>query len=662
MLRSWRAYLKRLPLPSTVLDVLQQKPELTLTAADKRVFLSPKEARITPRKRHNPTATAPIPPLAIIKDLWLPLLTTTGSVDSFRPDTDALSPTKFHKVVNALVDLFTTDQLKRYAQQHCTIKSRDRKRDIAAKIVSDAWKVEKTEGPTIDDFTLVKRVKLEPMHLHLLLKNRSIVHYLGLTGAKLKFDLALSLIQFRGTQKQVQDAEVLLSHTLARAHTQTLEWGHLDSQCRLDDIAAHTDVYFSRSDNGLNMTSFNPKQLKRAERLLLWQQMPQLCRSFIRQEVVEPSLSLATNLIKLPFQADALALWRQRFRRLWTWARPQKATTSPSFSRLMERLMGATSTELSLDDVTDAKHNLGAANLELEAVRVVEMLSPSPAVSVDSVWPQLKCPDLPEGLVTVTLGTVAFDEENQAFFDSNAALAADAALRLPLWHQPHLSSADINHLMNEEPGTHLIQLTFVPLPWLKEKDPSSYPPMVLSATLTDKMTVDVATIDLAAVHAEHSVLVPLPGERADIKVTYQNPQLVLMEDNNNTANEEPSELLLLIDEILHLTMALARHLASQPGIGQFLLKLKLNFSQPLDIHPTLDISVNGEVIPYHYVLTELRRLVEFSYHDRLVQHTLVEGGRLGGRRHEVTLAGDVGGDRALVQALLADAHQFIREM
>lgn len=657
MLRSWRAYLKRLPLPATVLDVLQQKPELLLSPADKRVFLSPREARITPRKRARPQAPAPIPPPAVIQDLWLPLLTTTGSVDSFRPDLESLSPSKFRRVVDALVDLFTTDQLKRYAQQHVAIKSRDRKRDVAAKIVGDVWGIQQTAGPTIDDFTSLKRVKLEPMHLHLLLKNRSIVHYLGLTGAKLKFDPALCLIQFRGTKKQVQDAEVLLNHTLARALTEEVAWGQLDPQCRLDDIVAHTDVYFQRTEDQLKMTSFNHKQLQRAQRLLLWQQMPQLCRQFIREATVEP-LSTA-GLIKLPYQADALALWRQRFRKLWTWARPLKLPGSPALTTATERLQTAAAdgNELNLGDIADAKNNLGVAAIELEVLRAVEMLLPSPAVAVDSVWPLLNCEESPQGLVTVTLGTVAFDDDAQAHFDSNAALAADAAMRLPLWHQPHLSAADINHLMNDEPSSHLIQLTFVPLPWLSDHDQPNHPPVVLSAILTDKMTVDVETIDLVAIQAEHTVLVPLPGERTDFKVTYQHTELVL-----GTDVDTPTTELSLIDDILHLTMTRARHLNGQPGISQFLERLKLNFSQPLDVCPTLDVTINGTPVKYHYVLMELRRLVDFSYHDRLVQHTLVEGGRLGGRRHEVTLAGDVGGDRELVQALLADAHQFIREM
>lgn len=621
------------------------------------------------------------------RDLWTPSNSTDALLDILRPE----EPLKLHKqwraLKKALTHLFTAGQLAEYMGT----KQKKRKALMVEQILAKWQVVEPSAAPLLEDFRSRVKVPMDPVQMHLILRNQRIVHHLRLTGVKISFDTKALLILFKGTERQVTTARILLDNALKKADTQHMSTKHL-GPIDLAAVAANTDILFQPIDQGVSMTSLNPGQFRRAKRMLLWQLSGYLCARYRRENVIAPLDE--SKGVTVPYVADDVIDWTQRHHKLTM----REAETIAASSTLLETVdryrkllsppnPASAMCDLSMDAVADAKDGLRYSSSQLELMHATNTVGESAPLlapldlPVDEIYDQLDCTNSAAGVVTVTFGNVTkyekvrgkndsesgasktavalTDSGGAVYFNSNVGAACDRVMKLPLFDYPDLLMADVNHLLNSEPGMYRMQLNFFPLPW--EENPVDAPPVELWATLTDKMTVDLELVNLVTVEAENTVYVPLSNHRADLKVTYQQAgELLSAPEPEPIPSLEDS-----IESLLARPVAKILHVASQPGLAQFFAKSKLVFkNQQVDIHPKLDIVLtDGRQVTYQYVLTQLRRLVDFEYDGRLAQYTLIEGGKLGGRRHEVTLVCEPGNClRTAVSELISTAANFVREL
>ena len=297
-------------------------------------------------------------------------------------------------------------------------------------------------------------------------------------------------------------------------------------------------------------------------------------------------------------------------------------------------------------------------------------------------------------IFTVTLGNLLFentsDSENKLIptspeltsqigenykFNSNIQLANDKVLSLPPYSNPSLNSQEINHYLNNDPHNYVIQLKFLPSPFLDDNKLNSrdinsqmkYPPVEIWIELNEKSKPDIETMNIVTVEGENNCYISLPNEKSDMKVCCQLSGDVIGEGNTDEVNEPEMES---IEDILNATTTRYSRFASQPGVSEFLKNSKLDFSGKVatSIAPFIDLIINDETVRYHYINVSFRRQLDLNYGDhengRLVQFNVVEGGSLGGRKLEVNLIGDITGDlnKEQFDRLIDDSTKLISEL
>jgi len=259
-------------------------------------------------------------------------------------------------------------------------------------------------------------------------------------------------------------------------------------------------------------------------------------------------------------------------------------------------------------------------------------------------------------------------------FNSNIQLVNDKVLSLPPYNNTSLDSQEINHYLNNDPHNYVIQLKFLPSPFLNDKlSPKDidyqmkYPPVEIWIELNEKSKPDIETMNIVTVEGENNCYISLPDEKSDMKVCCQLSGDVLRQNSTSEVTESQSEN---IEDILNAPTAKYSRFASQPGVSEFLRSSKLDFSGKVatSIAPFIDLIINGETVRYHYINVSFRRQLDLNYGDpengRLVQFNLVEGGSLGGRKLEVNLVGDITGDlnKEQFDRLMDDSTRLISEL
>lgn len=305
----------------------------------------------------------------------------------------------------------------------------------------------------------------------------------------------------------------------------------------------------------------------------------------------------------------------------------------------------------------------------------------------------LKGDKLNHPIFTVTLGNLLFENTSDSHnkliannpemtsqigenykFNSNIQLVNDKVLSLPPYNNFSLNPQEINHYLNNDPHNYVIQLKFLPSPFLDDKLSSKdidyqmkYPPVEIWIELNEKSKPDIETMNIVTVEGENNCYISLPNEKSDMKVCCQLSGDVLGQDNTNEVTEPESEN---IEDILNATTTRYSRFASQPGVSEFLRNSKLDFSGRVatSIAPFIDLIINGETVRYHYINVSFRRQLDLNYgppeNGRLVQFNLVEGGSLGGRKLEVNLVGDITGDlnKEQFDRLINDSTRLISEL
>lgn len=305
----------------------------------------------------------------------------------------------------------------------------------------------------------------------------------------------------------------------------------------------------------------------------------------------------------------------------------------------------------------------------------------------------LKEEKLNHPIFTVTLGNLLFENTSDSQsklianspemtsqigenykFNSNIQLVNDKVLSLPPYNNTSLDSQEINHYLNNDPHNYVIQLKFLPSPFLNDKlSPKDidyqmkYPPVEIWIELNEKSKPDIETMNIVTVEGENNCYISLPDEKSDMKVCCQLSGDVLRQNSTSEVTESQSEN---IEDILNAPTAKYSRFASQPGVSEFLRSSKLDFSGKVatSIAPFIDLIINGETVRYHYINVSFRRQLDLNYGDpengRLVQFNLVEGGSLGGRKLEVNLVGDITGDlnKEQFDRLMDDSTRLISEL
>lgn len=254
---------------------------------------------------------------------------------------------------------------------------------------------------------------------------------------------------------------------------------------------------------------------------------------------------------------------------------------------------------------------------------------------------------------TITLGKTIFekdaDTENlfssapskekleEAFsFNTNVPLIYDQALSLSLVGE----YAEIQN----DPHQNFLQFKFLPSPFVPTDSGSAdtqmmYPPIELWTSLTENSVADIETLQLVTVEGENNAFVCLPSLRSDLKITAQiTGQILEQTPENNTVDPAVDTT-----DILGATADKFSRLQAQPGVKQFLTKLKFNFNknEKTTIAPTMKVIIGGKEIEYMFLSLRHRRELTLETEDnKPVQLSIIDGGLLSGRRVEVRLIGD----------------------
>lgn len=258
--------------------------------------------------------------------------------------------------------------------------------------------------------------------------------------------------------------------------------------------------------------------------------------------------------------------------------------------------------------------------------------------------------DLP--IFTLTFGKTLFEKQNSELELMQTLPEADSLHKaytfntnVPRVYDQTLSRSVIedNFDTQKNPHQNFLQFKFLPSPYTstgetKLHDTMKYPPIELWAILDHNSIADIETLQVVSVEAENNAYVCLPKFSCDVKLTAQMTGKVL---NGSSISEETESTEAL--EILEATADKFSRLSSQPGIQEFLNKLKFNFSsnEKTTIAPSMKVMINGEEVEYLFLSLRHRTELTLQIEDnKTVQVSIIDGGLLSGRRIEVRLIGD----------------------
>ncbi|ODV78665.1 uncharacterized protein CANTADRAFT_7016 [Suhomyces tanzawaensis NRRL Y-17324] len=634
---------------------------------------------------------------------------------------DAFKHSQLSKYLN---DMYSEPAYSKFKKSN-----RGNKRVLAERIISKIWGVQPSGELSMEDLLVTKRIKLNQIQLFLLLsENGYIIKYLQRSGIKLSFNIRDDQIEFQGTSNQVTNAEIILSSILNNTHKEKIDLSIIKQfylkkfgEFSLADLGRNTEVFFNRLDeDNYELITLNNNQIKRSKRLLLWLLN---YNEHSKSHLVLPDST--EDLSFIPYQDDESLSWNNRNQNLFLLknSNQQGNISNKTFMNDLHRFSDKAlsrerlSYESEVEQAKTLPQEREESVLEDESWKLLgelgilgdekpkdEMVleskkseTESISENIDDIYSKItdftyrdRLNGLPDSrlnnpIFTVTLGNILYQgessselvpkspskdllSENMDFkFNSNVPLVNDAVLSLPLYEYPELSIKEVNHFLNKDPHSYVIQLKFLPSPYIEAKEQGEihnqmkYPPVEIWVDLNDRSKPDIDTMNIVTVEGENNCYVSLPNSKSDMKITCQLSGNLLEE----SVEEENQHVETSLSDILNSTPSRYSRFKSQPGINTFLHNAKLDFSGkvPTSIPSHIDFNINGEVVRYHYINVTYRRQMNFSWNDRLVQFNIVEGGSLGGRKLEVNFVGDLESiEKDELEALVKDVKGFIAEL
>lgn len=634
------------------------------------------------------------------------------AVEYFKPSgSGPLNDTDISKLAQNLAKGFTKAQLIEYLQAKSSRlppKSYTKVK-IGEYIIREIWKSEAMKNSSFHHI-MDEAISLSEQEVfYLISQSGQLLHTLKNSLSNLDFDSANGSLTLHGTERQIQNAKVIMSAQFASAYEEeadlstikrlyTEKFGH----CEFEKIGAINDVFFKRIlDEKYRICSLKANNVKRMNRLLTWylnynkhqkntlhlpsseelkycslvQNVDMSSSSWIDREKAQfrllnekclPQVSArlkeeweSYNLIDL----QNLDINEEPGRNV----RTLEPVADETFE-LLERLGFLTEDLTKEGQTTPANEPILKENIsELAEDIKIEPKSASQPLLLEAQRQELydklcdfgyrqhllgvKNPNLESTIFTITLGRTLFERDAEAdnLFNSPPSMdkleeAFSFNTNVPLIYDQALSLSLIGGTpdFQNDPHQNLLQFKFLPSPLVSTDMADTqmqYPPIELWANFTERSVVDIETLQLVTVEGENNAYVCLPSLQSDLKLTAQITGQVLEQE---LANEET---IALSDAtaVLNATADKFSRLQAQPGVADFLKKLKFNFksNEKTTFAPYMKVLIDGQEVEYMFVSLRHRKELNLEIEDnRSVQLSIIDGGLLSGRRVEVRLIGD----------------------
>lgn len=631
-----------------------------------------------------------------------------GIIDKFKPAVAEVNRMRFRSIQQELEKAFSQQQLASYLEQNYSkvefansrrSTRRVSKKKLAQRIINDIWGIKVNSKLTeTSDLITKKTVPLSDLDIFLIRLNRRLLHWLSSNGCRIKLVKDKKELEISGTTSQVSNVEVNLIEFLRQSEKQELnltDIKHLFQEkygrFSLEKVAGYTDVFFKDVGNDIyEVHSQTPHQVERLKRLLLWS----LNYNKHSNEVITlPEEPEKKQLF--PFKDELSLSWNNRRQPLFT-LKDCGSSRSETNHRLLSDLQRYDDANMNIDAEIPNKEN----DSEVDTIIKDEDAPILSQNKINDIYDQLYDFDYRKNLIslettlspvfTISLGNILFEGEQQETksamsklfptppelsettkfkFNSNVQLVADKALSLPIHSTSLTSGSDVlDDIFRDERYKNSVQITFLPSLFvednkdIKMEDLTKFQPVELWVDLKHNMTPDMDTLQLVTVEGENTNYVSLPSFKSDLKVSCQLSGNLLQEKGELAQDFELS-----IDDILNSQADRYTRFKSQPGLGGFLLRSKLDFQEETSISPYIDLNINGDIVRYRFISMEFRKKLSFDFNGREVQYNMVEGGNLGGRKVEVLFVGDMaldasGEERKRFGQLMNDAVLFVSEL
>lgn len=251
-----------------------------------------------------------------------------NDISRLRPANDQISKSRHLLIIDTLLSSFNRPQLLDYIKMNWNSKekkskiSKLNKKSLSKFIIDQIWSVKVNEELSpLDDLLIKESVELSNLDLFLLLTQNGII-IKQLSGAvyKIKFDPLTKSLSFIGTDRQVENAKINLSHFKSKANHETIDLSSLKKlfiekfgEFSIKEIGENTEVFFHHlSQDKYELVALNKNQLKRMKRLLLWLLNYNLHTS--NNLLLPESLS---DLHLLPYKDDDVLQWNDRSKSLY---------------------------------------------------------------------------------------------------------------------------------------------------------------------------------------------------------------------------------------------------------------------------------------------------------------------------------------------------------
>lgn len=623
--------------------------------------------------------------------------------------------------------------------------SKLKKKQLVSQILDHIWKLKVCEKiSTLDDLLVTHNVLLGESEIFLFsLKGDRLVLYIERVGVKISLDINENRVYFRGTENQVLNAELLLNRILSKLAKESVNLSLFKKlfiekfgTFPLKTLGRYTGVYFRDLGNeNYELVAFGSNQIKKCKRLLIWL-LDYKC--FYKDFLLPPTDFSAVEAIS--FKDDDSLPWDKRERNLFFFESAALETIPDSLKNDLKRFLNEnlqlTDFDLlkSIGEMQSLASEQNDSSFEswdlLRQLGIVEtntektedrssggkdelhinvsshLLEDIFQKITDFSYRRKLCGVLDDKLnipiFSSSVGKILFEapanhvgkadkiipsfqkssyDLEKFMFTSNVQLLNDYVSSLSLYDSTDLDARAFNHFISHDPHNYIIQILFMPSPFLDAKDLEcdnqsdfmKFPPVQLTADLNNFFKPDLDTLNLVTVEGENYYHLSLPNAKADLRICCQLSGNLLDENTEigkSYKSHDDDALEKKISDILKSTTSKYKRFDSQPGLVTFLSNSNISFNGRTSptIAPHIDLNINGHLVRYYYVSISLKRQLDLCFENesrkRLLQYASLEGGSLGGRHLEVDLIGNLeaDSDKKSFDLLLDDSLQLVNRL
>lgn len=551
----------------------------------------------------------------------VPLDQIISSIQYIKPDASAVSAVRYRQIKDDIASAYSISQLKEFIKKYFpdikVISSLTKKKTIE-KILKDCWKLEESdEISSAQDLLIQRSFDLSPAEIFILLAQNPMTSWLRANVQVIMIPSDRQLI-VRASAQHVAYIEMALSRIFHNIVTGSINLEQITELYKnqgedlpLDVIQRLSGVYMEKSP--LDTTSTSPEQKVIASPETTPTSTNNTLYDYNMSALGRRRFSLAKRLMlwALDFNPFVKTNIHIKYNKKSTWFKNILSETMPWIhkNKTWVRLRAPKGPHKSATELKAPEIDYQTIHNELN----------TPATSNKAIT------DAPQSVIAVNFGHLLYDESTlkdktpQTFFQTTLPHIRDTVHSLETFGE--IEEAD-QELVSADRHEYHAQIKLVPSPFNNAQNYLKYPPLEFWIEINDKHKGDVTTLQVLRIINEQNSIVSLPNHPCDLKFLRSDSE-PLLEGYNGSDD----------------------WLADQPGIKDFLKSSNLDFSgrSGLKIADYVDVKMPGtdEVIRYDYVTMAYRKHLTMDYKGKLLQYSIVEGGRLGGRTSEALLVGKV---------------------